>query len=420
MVVNALAGYAFQKVFAYYYGASVEKSIFDIAFSVPTMLVYLSGLGQAYAVIVSLFSRLREERKQDLDAIFSTLTNLSFIALLAVVVITAVFSGALSSLLGPGFDESQRAATQSQILWLLPLAIVFGLSSHLSAVAIAWRVPIGQEMVLLVARATVIVALVIHGKAMPLNRVAEILIVSTVMALIMQWLLLRSLTGLKYAFACNLRDRDIRLAIRQLGGLLLVSVAAQIASAYCRRMGTIAGPAVVALIGFAYSIMDAVASIVGKTFSFQIGQPLAAKLRSAKLAKRSFSAGSAVLIALVTGIACSTVLLLFNEWIVGLLFGGGAFDDAAIVETARYLGILAIGLPGALIVWVCLYPLLEVSKHCAAVTYLAGFLVQIVWLALSFDALSASAIAWSYTVCLWTQAVVAWAAVSLYSRPKKG
>ena len=226
-----MTGYLFQKMFAYYYGASVEKSIFDIAFSVPTMLIYLSGFGMTHAIVVSLFTRLRIAAQTDLDRVFSSLLNASLLLLLAFMLATALFSLPVSHWLAPGLRESDQTATQRLILWMLPLALVFGISSYLSAVATAWRIPIAQEILLLTARVVVIAFVTFKGRALPLPSIAVVLVIVTAVGLAAQWCMVARITGLRYYLELDLRDPRVRGAVHQIGGFAVVALTAQVASA---------------------------------------------------------------------------------------------------------------------------------------------------------------------------------------------
>lgn len=408
LTVNALTGYAFQKVFAYYYGASVEKSIFDIAFAVPTMLIYLSGLGLTHAIVVSLFTRLRHGSPDALDRVFSSLTNASLGALVVITSLTALFVAPLAGLLAPGLSAPQQHAVQTLILWMLPLTLTFGISSYLSAVALAWGIPVGQEILLLVGRLAVIAIIIADGHAMPLTHVAAILLISTLAGVALQWAVLVRLTGLRYRPVCDLKDPTMRDSIHQLGGFLFVAIAAQVASAYGRRVGTLAGENVVALLGFASSLIDPLSVILGKVLGFQIGQPLAARL-VAKGAESTWSALYRVLwrvLALGCLVAVVTAAMAFP--LVSLFFGGGQFEDSAVRETARYVRIMAIGLPAAITLWIFLYPLLGAGRHLAASMYVGGHVLQILAIRVLFGHVGGDAVAWGYSICVWVQAAGAW------------
>lgn len=408
LVVNALTGYAFQKMFAYYYGASIEKSIFDIAFQVPTMLIYLSGLGFTHAIVVSLFTRLRNGDQETLHRIFASLTNASLLALTAFVLATALLSGPISDLLAPGLGAGERAAMRTLILWMLPLALTFGISSYLSAVALAWRVPVGQEILLLIARLVVIAYVIANGHAIPLVQIAAVLVGSTLTAVAVQWVTLSRITGLRYRVVLDLRDPAVRGALHQFGGFFAVAVASQIAFAYGRRMGTIAGPSVVAFLGFASSLIDPLGAILGKVLAFQIGQPFAARLYTQPSGPSAESFRRVLVIVILVGGVIAGTIAIAAAPLINLFFGGGAFQAPAVIETARYLRIMAIGLPGAIALWVLLYPLLALGRHTAACVYVVGYVLQVLIINFLFGHVQGAAVAWGYSFCMWIQAIGGW------------
>jgi peptidoglycan biosynthesis protein MviN/MurJ (putative lipid II flippase) len=417
LVASAAIGYAFQKVFAFYYGASVEKSVLDIALSVPTMLVYLSGFGLTHAIILSLFTRLRHGQSTDLDTPFSSLLNTSLLLLGIFMAAAILLSAPFARWLAPGLSEDARSATQTLILYTAPLALCYGVSSYLAAAANAWRIPIGQELLLVVSRTAVIGLLVIVGRPIPLGRVALVLVVVSVLGTVIQWLALSRATGLKYRLKIDLRDRSVREAIGQFGGFALVAVSAQLAAAYWRRVGTLAGPDTVALLGFAFSIVDPIGSILGKVFAFQFGQALAARMSSDQSRDIHKAMMRLLIGALFVGGIVAAATIGYATPVVRTLFSGGAFGTSQITQTAAYLRIMLVGLPGAVILWVALYPLLVASRHAAAIVYVSGYIAQMILLRALFSHFKATAVPLSYTLCLWIQALLA--TVLLYRKTSR-
>lgn len=417
LTVNALTGYAFQKTFAYYYGATLQKSMFDIAFAVPTMLIYLSGLGYTHAVVVSLFSRLRNTSSPaSVSEVFSTLLNVSAIALITIVAVTFVFSDSVAGLLAPGLDANQQAEMQRLIVWMLPLAFIFGLSSYASAIALAWHLPVAQEILLLISRLAVIAYVLAHAEAVPLTAVAAVLIGSSLLALAAQWMVLIRVSGLQYRFVLRTRDPDVRAALLQCAGFLGVAVAAQVSYAYGRRVGTLAGPGVVALLGFAATLVDTISTIASKLVAYQIGQPIAASLQSSGSVSALSSLARKGIVLAVLGSLAACVLSLLAEPLVRFFYAGGAFQEAEVSETARYVAIMAVGLPAALVTAVLLYPLLGMGRHDAALIQVGAFLLHILFVRIAFESLQGAAVAWAYVVLLFAQAIGGWLLVKRHRR----
>ena len=75
IAANALVGYVFSRMLASMYGISAQKDGFDIAYSVPFIVLNCSGFAFGHAVIATHFSRLRVTAPHMLQADFSTTLN---------------------------------------------------------------------------------------------------------------------------------------------------------------------------------------------------------------------------------------------------------------------------------------------------------------------------------------------------------
>lgn len=403
LVASALTGYAFQKLFAFYYGAAVEKTVFDLAFSVPTMLIYLSGFGFTHAIVVSLFVRLKASGAGDLSHVFASLLNASMLLLVVLILATTAFSATVVGWLAPGLTLPQQAATRELMLWMLPLALTFGISSYLAAIAAAWNIPVGQEILLLVARVAVIGWVLLHAHAVPIRQLAAVLVLSTSLSLAVQAYLLLKATGLRYRLQLDLGDPAVQGAARQFAGFILVALTAQLSAAYGKRVATLAGADVVALLGFAMALVEPLGAIAGRILAFQVGQPLVARM-----AEAGTNALAATWRALwrAGGVAIAGCIALAwaAEPAVAIAFGGGEFDMHDITRTARFLRVLSVSLPAAIVLWVALYPLVGLRSQAATVVYVTGYLFQIAFIGVFFQFLSADAIAWAYSGGVWLQA----------------
>src|SRR5580698_6048587 len=72
IVANAFIGYLFLKLLAVRFGASAEQDIFDIAYSIPFIILNVGGFSFAHAVVTSHFARLRTTRPHKLEPLFAT------------------------------------------------------------------------------------------------------------------------------------------------------------------------------------------------------------------------------------------------------------------------------------------------------------------------------------------------------------
>lgn len=417
LVLNAASAYAFQKVIAFHFGASADKSAFDIAFSIPFFLVYASGLGMTHSIVVVLFSREESQRDPSLASRrFSTLLNLTLLVLGGLSLAVAGVASPLAELMAPGLPVEQRVQLSELTLALLPLSVTFGIGSFLSAVAVAYRLPLSQEIVLLVGRVLVVAWMLSTVGQVGLVAVSLVFVLSTVLAVVMLWLAVRRHTPLRYRPLVDLGEPEVRHALHQFAGFMLVAAVGQFAAAYTRRVATLIEPTLVATVGFAASLLEPAGTILGKSAMYVWGDRLmAVRPQGEAGARRSSGRDLALLLGLgfVTAGVLALVLYAAMPTIVALLFGGGAFDARAVEATASVGRLMVAQLPFHLVTWLVLYPLLGIFKQAAALTYLTGYATQIafVWaltpdfgavaLALSYPAFTAMQALFGVALLTW-------------------
>lgn len=400
LVLNAISAYAFQKAIAYHFGASADKSAFDIAFSIPFLLVYASGLGMTHSIVVVLFSREDCQRDHVLASRrFSTLLNLTLLVLGGLSVLFASVAPEMAELLAPGLPAEQRRQLSELTLALLPLSVTFGVGSFLSAVAIAYRIPLSQEIVLLVGRTLVVAWMLSTVGEVGLLATSMVFVLATGVATMGLWLAVRRRTPLRYRPLVDVTEPEIRHALQQFAGFMLVAAVGQFAAAYTRRVATLLEPALVATIGFAASLLEPAGTILGKSAMYVWGDRLMAVSERADASQRR-TRGRELSRLLVSSFAAAGLLALVlyasMPAVVSLLFGGGAFDERAIESTTSVARLMVAQLPFHLITWLVLYPLLGVFKQAAAITYLVGYATQIAFVWAFTPSFGAVGVALSY------------------------
>jgi peptidoglycan biosynthesis protein MviN/MurJ (putative lipid II flippase) len=202
---------------------------------------------------------------------------------------------------------------------------------------------------------------------------------------------------------------EVRAALHQFGGFVLVAATAQLASIYSKRMSTLTGWDTVALLGYANSIVEPLGAISGKVLAYQVGQPMAARLaKTDTLTQTRASLTSSLVAVAVMSAGLGLITIWLARPLIRILFGGGEFGESAIEQTAQFVQIMAIGLPPAIILWVVLYPLLGAGKQLAAFVYIAGHAAQVVTIWLLYEHFRGVALALSFPVGLWVQATLGW------------
>lgn len=89
---------------------------------------------------------------------------------------------------------------------------------------------------------------------------------------------------------------------------------------------------------------------------------------------------------------------------VGLLFGGGAFDASTVIRTGGLLELAIWGLPAEAISRVLLLPLLNDGKtHAVSIIYSARYVLQIALTYALFSHWGRNGLVWSYVLAVVAQ-----------------
>lgn len=420
VVANGLVGFLFQRLLAWRFGLSVEKSAFDIAFSVPFTVVYLSGLAMAHTVIVAYFNRIRSRDSASRSESFSAILNISLLLIITMVIVGLINVESLTRMLAPGFSSTEQLILMQLVQILLLLAMPIGAGMLLSAASFASGIPMSQEFLLLVAR--VLVILVAVSAPGLLSTVADIsvflVLCSSVLILLQAALLCRS-TGLRWVPSIRMSAEDRAWLVSRLSGFLLIAVFAQAAALYYRSEGTRVSAEFVAAIGFAVSVIEPLGTAFGRVIVFYGARkyahaadhldnrvPLDQVLRSVTMAGLS-------------GAAVAVLITLASQPLVTLLYGGGEITAMDLRLIADTVAVYCWTLPASAASWAMLTVSISQSKYNATAVYVSGYFAQIAYLWVMGPGLDGSQLLQGFLIPVWWQAVALTATVITTSNRSK-
>lgn len=410
---NSIVGYIFLKILAAEFGTSAETDSFLIAYSVPFLILSISGLSLIQSIAAVNFTRMRSLNYKNIDNVFSAVTILIFLSGTFFIIIFCIFSKEIVLMLAPGLNAGAAAGTRLMILLLMPLVFTLGLSTYFSAVLNAYSIPVSMEFCQLVSRGGVIAWAFSKGSTLTLHEIAILLVFFSFTGAIAEWIILKKTTGLKFKFYFNIKEPEFHNLINQGLGFILVSLFAQLAMIVMRRLGTIDGEGTTSVIIYALSLVGPFSIIFGKPISLTFG------LESVKsILKNDFSKAKNIFFrSLIMGFIISLILILiisfFNYDIISLLYGGGKFNENSILETSKILSILKWSIPSSIMLWAVISPLLSSgAKHSAAFIYITGYVLHIILSYALFYAFSKTGLAIAYTLSVSIQMLLGLAYVA--------
>lgn len=404
IAVNALIGYLFMKFLASNWGASSQKDAFDAAYSIPFLLLSVSGFSFFESIITLKFSTMRGEDVHKVRGIFSAILRHLLLLSMCLVGGTAVFSLQITDLLVPGLQASAKHDAQGLLLLFMPLVLILGLGSFFSAVLTAYGIPVSIEMCQLISRLGVVGGWLAVGYAPSLNQVAISLCVFGAGALLLMWLVAVRVTGVTCMTSPSRGSSEVRNLIIQGAGLLATSVLAQGAMAFLRRQASLDGIGTIAMFTYAFALIYPLSVLMGKPMALVLGPRYIRYMSGGQ-----FSSARGVLLwccvgLLLTTVTISSVICANAQEVVGLLFGGGAFDASTVIRTGGLLELAIWGLPAEAISRVLLLPLLNDGKtHAVSIIYSARYVLQIALTYALFSHWGRNGLVWSYVLAVVAQ-----------------
>jgi hypothetical protein len=152
MGVNFVLAYLFVRVLAVSFGTTGAKDSFDIAFSVPYMIMDVCGFVFLQSVIMTQFAKHLGPASSELNRLFGTCLNAMSIFALVLVVPVALFTDSFVEALGAGLSPANKILTADLIRITLPLVFTIGVSTYFSAVLLAQDIPFAIESCQVISR----------------------------------------------------------------------------------------------------------------------------------------------------------------------------------------------------------------------------------------------------------------------------
>jgi len=404
IALNTLIGYLFIKFLASNWGTSAHKDAFDVAYAIPFLLMSVSGVTFLEAVITTRFSNMRGNDRARVSAMFSGILNYLLIFSTCLIGLTVIFSAQFTELLAPGLQEATKQEAQGLMLLFMPLVVVLGVGSLLSAILTAYQVPVGTEVYQLISRSGLIGGWLIFGYSPTLNETAISLSVFGACGLFFMWIVFARVTKLQYKPGLRDAHSEIRHVLNQGMGLILTSVLAQAALAYLRRLGSLDGVGTIAMLSYALALIYPLSVLAAKPIALVIGPRYIRYMKSGDFGSAKnilyFSCGG--LLFITGGIAA--VIYGNAQEVIEFILGGGQFDASVASLTGGLLGLAIWGLPAEAISRVLLVPLLNDGRmHAVSVIYSARYILQMGLSYTLFNWMGRNGLIWSYVVAVGLQ-----------------
>jgi putative peptidoglycan lipid II flippase len=419
VAANSAFGFLFARGLAHRFGATAEKDAFDIGYAIPFLILKLCGFALIHGVATARFSRLRAQSSpaQASEVFSSTLTSM-LLASVVLSVAALVWSTPLVQLLAPGLPAASQVQVERLMVIMVPLTFALGIGTFLSAILIAYGVPLCSEVPQIASRCGGIAWLLVRGETTDLHAIAASLAVGAMLAVGCQAAMVVRLTPIRYRFGVHPGNVEFRGLMKQVPGLVASALLAQVAFVSMQRLASCDGPGSVALINYSLGIISPISLLLGKPLCLAFGprySSLVARGQSAEALRHMLQL---VTLVLAVTIPISILVATHAELVMGSLYGGGEFDARTVSRAGEICRIAAWAIPAAVVYWITLIPLLSIRRsEVSGLLLSCGHVVQIVLSQWLFPRFHVNGLVWAYVIAISFQACVA-VAISFFMHAK--
>ncbi len=393
-------------LFARSFGASRLLDTYNAAFIIPDLLLNIFVAAALTSAFVPIFTHLLASgEEKEAENVATTMLVAAPIAILAIGIPVFIFMPQLATLVAPGFTGSDKTLLVSMARLLLLSPIIFAISNTLGNILISYETFVGYGLSPALYNLGIILGIPLVKVFGPIG-----LIIGTLCGALLH-LLVRTVSIIKTSFRSRLPVKIgnpnflkiLKLMIPRMAGQPLEQVTFFIFT----NMASVLFVGSIAILNFARNFESVPVSLFGISFSTAIFSSLSRK--AALKDRRGFLyqlKETSKALAIMSGLSAAFYIL-FGGFVVRLFFGGGRFDETAIIRTGSLLAVFALSIPAENFIHLFVRAFYALKDTWTPIMISIPALALIVFLAkLLIPSLSLNALALSYATANTLEALV--------------
>ena len=326
------------------FGAGTELDAYNAAFILPELslrVIVASGLA---APFIPIFARLRRDDAAAAQAFGQTILTLAVVAMGATAALLFLAAPATVSLVAPGFGPTERDLYTDLFRVMCVTPVIFAASIAFGEILIAERRFLPYGLAPILYNGGLVVGTVALSPSIGIFGPAAGAVLGAILHLAIR------LWGIRRAgFPVRPRLQVRTAAIREFFVLMLPKTGSSpiepLTYLFFTNVASALAAGSVAVVNLAQNFQALPVSLIGVAFSLAAFPALATAHAAGD--RRAFAriVGTSALTIGVLTIGAAVGLFLVGELAIGILFGGGRFDDEAVARTALVLGMFALSIP---------------------------------------------------------------------------
>lgn len=350
ILLSRIVGLIRQRVFAYYFGASDAKDVFDAAFRIPNFLQNVFGEGALSASFIPVYAKLlaRDERDESGHVASAVLSLLALITSLFVL-IGVLLTPLLIHLIAPGFPPDKQQITIRLVRILFPGAGLLVLSAWCLGVLNSHRRFFLSYTAPVIWNVAIIAGLVFYGQRVGQYSLVEYAAWASVVGSALQFLVqlptvLKLIHHLRPVF--DVASENVRTVMRNFMPVFVSRGVVQISAYIDSLLASFLGTGAVGALGYTQSLYTLPVSLFGMSVSAAELPAMSSALGNteevATQLRKRLDAGLRQIAFFI--VPSSMAFLALGDVMTGALYQTGKFDRSATLYVWSILAGSSVGL----------------------------------------------------------------------------
>ena len=345
ILASNVLGLARDMLFSRMFGASRLLDVYNAAFVVPDVLLNVFVAGALTAAFVPVFSHLMAHGEdREAEHVATTMFAAAPGVMLFIGILAFLFMPQIAHVVAPGFsaDEFSLLVRMSRLMLLSP--VLFALSNTLGGVLVSLDRFVAYGLSSVLYNAGIIAGAFLTPWFGPYG-----LVIGTLIGAILH-LSTRTIALARTSFTLRGPLDFANTNFRQILKLMLPRMAGQpieqLTFSLFTNLASTLSIGSIAIVNFSRNFQSMPISVFGIAFSMAVFASLSRKAALRDRAGFVYHLKETAKPLLITSVISALVYVLFGQFIVSILLGGGKFGPEDVHRTVQLLALFALAIPG--------------------------------------------------------------------------
>ncbi len=345
-ILGIICGFLINTYLAYKFGAGEKTDAYMIAFSIPSLFIYLVGFDSIKGITRTIFvDLLNKSNLEEVALAFQELFNMIIVVGLIAVVFAVYSSDVIVKIIAPGVSSNVSIEASMLCKIMLPSVLFAGMANVLAAILNVWERFFFTSLALFVQKSVILLWVILFCGSLGIYSAAWGMLLGALFSLLVLFVSFKKITNISFKFVLNFKSPTVKEFITLFKPLFFLLLLMQVNNVLIQFLGSFYFHGTITQLGY------------GKTVASLILPVLVTPILSVYLNDLTRYASSGEIDRLVLTIqkivravmfllAIVLIIQICNTGpIISILFQRGAFNGADVNKTALFYSFFILGIP---------------------------------------------------------------------------